>query len=456
MSLPLLRLKNRITGLFDKESKTLFRNSAWVFVANATGALYSFLRSVIIARGLGAETLGHYTVAIAFVLTIQEILKLNTGVGIIRFGAEYRTAGRPDKMIALIKRSVLYSLSSAALSVLAIGVMLMFFYDSFLEVKGLSWFILLYSAVNGISFLDNISKSVLNLYYRFRINSAIQILMDTIEFALVAACIYFYRDDLTRFFATVIIARLTNTIICNAAAALEMKKELGAYLHSGMQLIDDQRREIWRYIAGNSFSNTLKTFMNQGDVLLLSALCGPAAVGLYAVAKKLAYSVLTITDPLVKSIFPQLSLLVYENKFDALKVMLRKITLAAMIPAAIFMVVAIFLKDWILATIYGKQFLPAANAFVIHLAGALQGSVFFWSLPLVNSLGMATMRLRIYLLAILAGLPVAWLGASLAGAAGVAAGLLTANLLITALFLWFAYRYIRQQEAGASLKVSVR
>ena len=61
---------------FDAESKTLIKNSSWVFIANGYGATLAFLRSVVIARGLGAEILGTFTIAIAFILTTQELLKL--------------------------------------------------------------------------------------------------------------------------------------------------------------------------------------------------------------------------------------------------------------------------------------------------------------------------------------------------------------------------------------------
>jgi len=445
----LIRLKNRFSGLFDKESKVLFKNSSWVFLANSTGTVYAFLRSVIIARGLGAETLGHYTVAIAFALTIQEILKLNVGMGVIRYGAQFRSAERPDKMVALIKSAVIASMGSAALSVVIVGIMLLFFYDQFISVPGLSWFIFFYAIVNGLSFLDNISKGVLNLYYKFRVNSTVQIIMDTLEFLMIAGCIYFFSDNLQYFFAAIILTRLANTVICNTAALIEMRKELYPYRKSSTALIADQYNEIRTYILGNSFSNTLKTMMNQGDVLVLSAWAGPSAIGLYAVAKKLAYSTLTLTDPLVKSIFPQLSLLVFEKKFSALKTMLRKVTLFTALPAILILIPAILFRETLIQLVYGKQFIPAANTFIIHLLGALQGSVFFWTLPLVNSLGLTGLRFKIYVIATFSGLMVAWTTAASYGASGVAAGLLFANLLITALFLWYTFNFIRKYEKSS-------
>ena len=73
------KLGKKIHKLIDKESKVLIKNSFWVFFANSYGAGLAFLKSILIARGLGVETLGAYAVIIAFVVTIQEIIKLNVG-----------------------------------------------------------------------------------------------------------------------------------------------------------------------------------------------------------------------------------------------------------------------------------------------------------------------------------------------------------------------------------------
>jgi O-antigen/teichoic acid export membrane protein len=64
------KIRSKIKSILDGETQTLFKNSAWVFVSNSYGILLAFLRSIVIARGLGAEILGIYSVIIAFVLTI--------------------------------------------------------------------------------------------------------------------------------------------------------------------------------------------------------------------------------------------------------------------------------------------------------------------------------------------------------------------------------------------------
>jgi O-antigen/teichoic acid export membrane protein len=79
----------------DTQSKTLLKNSSWVFISNLVGAGLAFLRGIVIARGLGAELFGVYTLIVAFIITVQEVLNLNLGAAVIRYGSQYRSENKP-------------------------------------------------------------------------------------------------------------------------------------------------------------------------------------------------------------------------------------------------------------------------------------------------------------------------------------------------------------------------
>jgi len=167
------KIRSKIKSILDGETQTLFKNSVWVFVSNSYGILLAFLRSIVIARGLGAEILGVYSVIIAFVLTIQEIIKLNVPLGVIKFGAQFLSHKTPEKLVSLLKRGITYSMLSAFVSVIVIAIISHFFYDIFFDLHGLQKFVILFAIVNGICFLDNIGRAVLKIYYRFKVNSMV-------------------------------------------------------------------------------------------------------------------------------------------------------------------------------------------------------------------------------------------------------------------------------------------
>ncbi|MBK9637302.1 MAG: oligosaccharide flippase family protein [Bacteroidetes bacterium] len=179
--------------------------------------------------------------------------------------------------------------------------------------------------------------------------------------------------------------------------------------------------------------------MNQGDVLLLGNMGSTTAVGIYATAKKLAYSVLTLTDPLASSIFPQLSHLIASKDHHKIKVMVKKITGIMLLPSLVVFITCFFLKATIIDFLFGKAFIEAAEPFMILLICALQGSIFFWALPLIQSMGLIKKRFLVYLSAIIIGGITSILLIPSLNESGAAIGLLAANLFITFRFLQAGY-----------------
>jgi len=446
---PLLqRICQRISDRFDPESNHLLRNSSWVFIANGAGTLFGFLKVILMTRILGVELLGVYSIAIAFVLTTQEFLRLNISMGLIRFGAAYLAEGRRDKVVAVIRYSLLLSLLSVLLSVLIIGIIILVDSGSFIKDPGLEPYVMVFAVVNGLSFIDALSKSSLKLFYKFKINSVIQMIMDSLEFALIAGVLLIKGPDLPSFFMAVIAAKLANSLTCNIAAYRELQADLKEGSKTRLSVIRSDYGAFLRYIFGNSMSSSLKVLMNQGDVLLLGTFGTTAQTGFYTTAKKLAYSILSLTDPLAASVFPQFSRLMAEKKHEAAVGMIRKMTSFLTVPAILMLALAFFMGEPLVIALYGQSFTAAATPFVILLASALQGAVFFWALPLLQSLGLITKRLLIYLAAIIAGASCSMILIQEFGAGGVATGLLVANLVITGSFVF----YIRKELKNRSLQ----
>lgn len=175
--------------------------------------------------------------------------------------------------------------------------------------------------------------------------------------------------------------------------------------------------------------------MNQGDVLLLGLMGTTIQVGYYSTAKKLAYSVLSITDPLTSSIFPQFSHLAAEKAYTRIQTMLNTTTRLLLPVAIAILAMGFFLREEIIQFLFGVEFNGSAMPFFILLISAIQGSLFFWSVPLMQSLGLIRKRLLIHIFAVVLGGIVAVSLINQYQASGVAIGLMCANLFITAMFI---------------------
>ncbi len=424
----------------DGESKTLFKNSTWVFLSNFTGIALNVVRSIAIARGLGAKTFGTYAIVVAFVSVIQEFLNMNLGTAIMKFGAAYRTEQRIDKLTALVKVSLKVTVIMILVSIGVVTLLTLLSYATFVHKPGLELYIILYAVAASTRYFNSVSSGILRLFFKFKLNAVIQIIMDIVETALVVTAVFLYPRNLDAFFTTVIIACFLNGVICNWMAYWELRKEFRPYLKEKVDLIRDDIKSVKEFVIGNSLGNSLKSMMAQGDVLLLGALAGPRQVAFYSIAKKIGYAILALTDPLVQSIFPQFSKLLAEKRFNETKKMLRKITLISSYACIVYMVVTFFLKEEIFVTVFGSEFIDSVHPFVYLLLSAAFSAATFWALPLIVSLGLVRLRLKVYSIAIVAGAIIACIAIPFMQASGAALALLCMNIIINTIFIYIAYQ----------------
>lgn len=420
----------------DIESRALFRNSSWFFLTNANAAVCDLLRSVVLARGLGAEGFGIYILVTILVRTIQEFFNLNVGSALIKFGAEYTSSGQTTRLAALLKGCFIIAAVTAVASVVFVVIADEFAYDTFISQPGLSAYVQLYAIAAGFSFFDNVSISLLNLHFRFRLNSVIKMSLDLAELAIIAMAVLLVPGDLAVLFAAAISVLLLKGIVYNGAALWEMRELVTPNLRVSLAEIGADRRRIAGFLVNNSLSRTVHTLIFSGDVLLLGALTGPMEVGYYSIAKKLAFAILRLTDPMATSSFPQLATLVAQRNLAGIKLMLTRMSTIIACMAAGMLAVALVAGGRLTTLVYGEEYRPASTAFSILVAAAGVGAVLFWSTSLIMSLGRVDARLKAYLAALVVGASTAWFLIPQYGATGLAIAMLAAIVVMQGILVF--------------------
>ncbi len=429
---------NFLRKRLDTQSKTLFKNSSWVFFANIIGSGLTFIRGIVIARGLGAELFGIYTVLVAFINTVMELFNLNLMTPIIKFGSKYKTEKRPDKLVALIKSSMIATVAIALTSLIVITVLTYTSYDLFIKTPGLEWFAIAYCIVAGFLLFNHLNRGVLRLFFKFKLNSIVQIIMDVAELLLVTLALFVYPSELKYFLIAIIVSRFINFIIPAFAAYRELLPEFKEHMNASVSLIRNDFKSIRIFTLNNSVARTVQSLINNGDVLIIGMLASsPAQAGYYAVGKKLAWAILTLFDPLTNSIYPQLCKLIDEGQVKGISKMIIKMTGIATVPTTLFVAVAYFFNEIIISTIFGKDYLEAASTFALLTVASLLYSIFFWMQPLLQALNMTGLRLRVSLIGLITGIISAYLLIPPYGADGMAVTMIIMNVVMPAIFLYF-------------------
>ncbi len=404
----------------------------------------AFLRSIIVARGLGIQFYGIYVLISSFVTALQDFFNLNIGAAFIKFGGEFKAENRTDKIVALAKYCLFATTISALLSVLLIVTLVIFTYSTFVTTPGLEVYVVLYSIADIVTFFDPLGKSMLRLYYKFKVNSIVQTITSALEVIVIAIVIFVFPKDLKSFFIAVVSIKITNMFINNGLMFYELRHEFLPHLKCKMNLVKGRMKEILGFVFANSLTKTLQTVIWQGDVLLLGAMAGPAPVAFYNIGKRLSLVAMVIIDPFTFGIYPQLSRLLAEKRFAETKTMLINLTKAVLYPSLVLIPLLFFFRFSIIELFYGSEYIPGGNPFIISVVGTFVVTLCFWNQPFLQSIGMVRFRLLVHAFGIVAGGMTAFMLIPSMSASGLAIGVVVAKSIINLLLTKATYSHLKK------------
>ncbi|MDX1418901.1 MAG: oligosaccharide flippase family protein [Rubricoccaceae bacterium] len=412
----------------DPQDKLLIRNSSWILSSNLFVALLAFLKSIVVARGLGPELFGTYVLMAALALTVIELLDVNAGVTVIKFGAEYHGENRLDKIVALVKCIVLTSAGLGVAAVGALALVLVLFYDALIGVPGYEALIVLYGAVAVVAYLDSLSLGLLRLFYKFKINAAVKGIAGLVDLAVSVAVLAAFPHQLKPFFIAMIATRGVSSLVLNAAATIELWPFFRPHLGAPVAVLRGAGRGILSFALSTSGSSTLNRLRNQGDKLLLGAVAGAQQVAYYEIAKKLAQSCLRLTDPLRLTIYPQLANLVAARRFDEVARLVKRVSILFAIPALLAILTGVFLGHAAVSLLYGPAFVQAVPALIVYLVIVALDLSLFWLVSLMNSVGKAKELFSVNLVTLILLVPIAFVAVQAWGALGMALAMLVTKV----------------------------
>jgi len=151
--------------------------------------------------------------------------------------------------------------------------------------------------------------------------------------------------------------------------------------------------EFWRFMRIGFFTGSLSGVVKSADVLVLGYMRSEQDVGWYRLAKSLVSSLQKVAITLGRVVFLDISEWIERKQLNkALKFLYA--TTIKLLPYFLIGYLVSSAVIWVLIPlIYGEEFLPARELFLILLAGTWVASVLFW----VNSLLLAMEKLHAHM-----------------------------------------------------------
>ena len=385
----------------QSEIERLLKNSAWVFGVNVYKFSLSFVRSIVIARLLGVSSYGEFVVVMSVVGLVYEFLSLNLPTTLTKFGTEHLEANKLAGFRLVLNVCMLLTLASAVLSViLALASIEL----NWVPVSDSIWKPALYFYVFSFVFpyLSGLYTAALRLYDKFRLSSLLFALFSSFELILLSVALLIWPKNVN----SVIIALSASNLLSNLVLIIWTEKVLAIKkvpFRIGLQL-GPYWAEIVRVLPfslHNSLSRTIKTIIDQGDVIFLGYFVSFEQIGLYSIAKKLSMIVFYAIDPLITAVFPQFNKLLAEKKFKLVLQMVNKAMLIIAALLLVYLVLAFYFGQWAIVLMFGSEFKAAYLMFMVFNVAIVFNAIVFWHLPVTWAIGASKQRLYTYLFSFL-------------------------------------------------------
>lgn len=287
--------------------KRAWRNF-WVLMrGRGAAAVLTIASTVIMASVLSPREFGYVVLMHTYVLVIRGVLQFKPFESVVRFGVPFQDAGDRFRLSSLlcltrivdVATSVAAALLAMALAPIAAG---------FIEwdagmVEIATWYSLVL-LVTG----TGTAKGVLRLYDRFDALSWQLLVGPLVRFVGVSAAALL-GAGMTTYMLVLALALVTANAYLVVRGRLEMRRQMAQSIWKGQsaRTIFRAPGDFWRFSLSVYGQTQVDLINKRFNLLLVGALLGPAAAGLFRVAKNFS-DVLAIPAVLLRQVlFPDLT-----------------------------------------------------------------------------------------------------------------------------------------------------
>ena len=379
-------------------SRRIAINFGKVLRGRGIAALLSVASIALAAHALPVEQFGLIILLHTYIKVVKGFLNFRTFEAIVRFGVPLQESGDEPALKSLLRTSMMIDFSSSLLAAL-IGISAVPLASQFLhwdeQLTRWAWFyglILLSTCVNT-------SSGILRLYDRFDA-LGIQFTVQPLVRLVLVCLAWLFDGDMFVFLLAWGIAYCAGNIYMFLRGLFELRDHLSTPLFQGFKWreILEREREFWSFIGVIYWQTNLDLIPKQVSTLLAGNLLGPAAAGLFRLAREIS-TVLSRPAALLRDVlFPDLTR-AWHSKDPGFRRLQFRTSLIAGCSGLLIVVFAWLIGDGALALV-GEDYVPAKPLMVLLLFAA---SFEMASAPFraaAYAMGKAALLLRIHALGV--------------------------------------------------------
>lgn len=416
----------------------LGRESLLTFSGIVVNAGLAFVVTWLIGRGLGASATGEFFLLTSWFMIATSVVGMGADTGLVRALSRQRALGDDDHVRPTLRAALVPVVATGALLSAAILLAAPLLAEGLgLDAAGVDTLRVLAIALVPASLVGVLLGGSRGLG-RIATYTIIQnLLIPVLRLVAVAAVVLWVGSAWAAVWAWAI-----PLLLAAVAAALALRRQVRSVASepsSGNAVdIREQRRAFWAFSLPRGGAVILERALDWADVLLVIALLGPAAGGVYGVVTRIVQAGSMLEAAMRIVLGPRLSAAIAQGKHDEAQGLFRRVTSLLIVSSwPFYIAIAVFAKD--LLGLFGEEFVVGSTALVIlavaiglrNTGGALQ-TVLLMAGRSTAQLGNKTVQLVVLLLMTIVLVPIWGLaGAAIAYATGVMVDTLLAGFQVS-------------------------
>jgi len=432
--------------------KTSVTGSFQLFVGVATSTIIMAIGTIILARLILPEEYGLYSVALMPSYLIILFRDWGVNSAITRYAAHFRVINKEEETRNLIVAGLVFEII-AGISLSFLSLFLANFVAVTIFHRPESTLLISIASITIFAgALLTVSQATFIGFERMELNS-FTIICQAIAKTIVSPLLVFFGFGAVGAVIGYTFSFLFAGIIGMATLYFSLFRKLKRK-GKGSSEITRNLKTMLRYGVPLSMSSIISGFMAQFFSFMMAFFCSDLMIGNYQVAVQFAVILTFLTSPVSTVLFPTFAKLNPSNEQNLLKAVFAssvKYTALLLVPATMIMII---LSEPIVGTLFGDKWLYAPFFLTLYVINNL--FVIFGSLSMgsfLAGLGETKMLLKLSLLTLSCGLPLALLLIPTFGIVGVILGLLFAGLPSLIVGLCWIWKYY---EAKADFKSSAK
>ncbi len=348
--------------------KRVLKNFGVVLRGRGIGAICSVTATGLMANALSAMEFGLVILLHTYIMVVRGVLNFRTYETIVRFGIPLGDAADNSGLRSLLRSTMMIDVVAALLAVI-LGIAAAPLAGHFLQWDSdmVAW-AAMYSLII-LATANSTPDGILRIYNRFdalgvqaTVGPAVRLLLVSIAWSLDA--------PMPVFIVAWGLAFAVGHIYMTVRGLKELKAHMDTSLWSGFrwQEIRDRRREFWKFIGVVYWQTNIDLLPKHVSTLLAGALLGPAAAGLFRLAREFS-TVLTHPAILLREVlFPDLTRS-FHAQDEGFHTIPWKTAFFAGAVGLVFVILSLFIGRPILGVV-GEEYVAAAPLLSLMLLAA--------------------------------------------------------------------------------------